>query len=184
MTGNRHPPLLRRGIAAAVLAIAGVGAGCTSDSDPAYLRVRGPAPAIRDAPPTRALLVTFWASWCEPCRFETPDLLDLAARPPEGMGIVTFSHDEGLAEVEEFLGGSPAPQLHLRLDSDRAAARAFGVDSLPTTFLLVDGQLAARFNGPRHWNSSEMRRLLGRLLGPTAAAGADDGIMEGNVNGD
>ena len=108
MNENRHRHLSRRGIGAAIVALVCVSGGCTSDPSPAYLRIHGPAPAVRDAPATRSLLVTFWASWCVPCRHEAPGLLELATRAPEGMGIVTYSHDQSLAEVEEFLGGTPA----------------------------------------------------------------------------
>ncbi|WP_083423157.1 redoxin family protein [Stigmatella aurantiaca] len=138
--------------------------GCQNESPPAYVRLGGQAPAIADAPPSRALLVVFWASWCPPCREETPSLVKLAEQPPEGLRAVVFSHDAHLQDVEAFLGGPPGAGLHLRLDEGRAAARAFGVEALPASILVVDGRLTARFSGVRDWNSRAMRRLLERLL--------------------
>ncbi|MFP2903682.1 TlpA family protein disulfide reductase [Pyxidicoccus sp. 3LFB2] len=137
--------------------------GCRTEPPPSYIRLEGTAPVLADAPVSRALLVVFWASWCPPCREETPQLLELATRPPEGLGVVVLSHDESLQAVEAFLGGPPAPSLHLRLDPGEATARAFGVDKLPTSILVVDGRLVARFPGPRDWSSRGMRRLLEKL---------------------
>ena len=138
--------------------------GCSSDSEPGYLRLSGPAPRLDSAPATAAHLVLFWATWCVPCREETPQLLALAGDLPETLGVVVFSHDESLEDVTEFFGGLPEPELHLRLDRDKAAAQAFGVETLPAAFLVVDGRLRARFDGPRRWDSPAMRRLLDRLL--------------------
>ncbi|WP_245767686.1 TlpA family protein disulfide reductase [Stigmatella erecta] len=147
--------------------------GCQSESLPAYVRLGGQAPALASAPPSRAWLVVFWASWCPPCREETPALVKLAEAPPEGLRVVVFSHDAHLQAVEAFLGGPPAAGLHLRLDEGHAVARAFGVDALPASILVVDGHLTARFSGARDWDSRAMRRLLERLLQerrPTGAA--------------
>ena len=66
--------------------------------------------------------------------------------------------------VESFFEGPPEAALHLRLDVGEAAARAFGVDKLPTSLLVVEGRLVARFQGPRDWNSRAMRRLLKKLI--------------------
>lgn len=137
---------------------------CREAPPPDYVRVRGAAPAVVPAFPTEATLVVFWASWCPPCREETPSLIALAREPVPGVTLAVFSSDTSLAAVESFFGGPPPPELHLRLDQEEAAARAFGVEGLPTTVLVVNGQLAARFVGPRDWSSRPMRRLLAKLV--------------------
>ncbi|WP_245814617.1 TlpA family protein disulfide reductase [Cystobacter ferrugineus] len=118
---------------------------------------------LEDPPDARAQLIVFWASWCPPCREETPELLALAKNPPEELQILVFSHDADMQGVETFLGGPPATALHLRLDVGKRAALSLGVDTLPTSILVVDGRLVARFQGPREWNSRAMRRLLEKL---------------------
>jgi len=141
-----------------------VGMGCREPTPPSYLRVEGSAPSLVSVPQSRAHLVVFWAAWCPPCREETPELRALAADPPEGLAVVVFSHDPNMAAVERFLGGEPEPELHLRLDGDEAVARSFGVDRLPTSLLVVEGRLVARFEGPREWDSRGMRALLQKLI--------------------
>ncbi|WP_426752106.1 TlpA family protein disulfide reductase [Myxococcus sp. Y35] len=137
---------------------------CKREPPPAYVRLQGPAPALDQAPSSRALLVVFWATWCPPCIQETPQLLALAKAPPEDLQVVVFSHDDSLHAVEGFFGGpAPAP-LHLRLDANKQTGSAFGVEQLPVSFLLVDGRQVARFTGARDWDSREMRRLLEKLI--------------------
>lgn len=148
-------------VAALILLV--VLSGCRTEPPPSYIRLDGAAPALTDAPTSHALLVVFWASWCPPCREETPGLLELAENPPEELRVIVFSHDEHMQAVKAFLRGLPSPGLHLRLDEDHAVARSFGVDTLPTSILVVDGRLIARFSGPRDWNSQAMRRLLEKL---------------------
>ncbi|WP_338863608.1 TlpA disulfide reductase family protein [Myxococcus stipitatus] len=151
------------GLSALVLLLGVILSGCRTESTPSYIRLDGAAPSLQGTPDSRAVLVTFWATWCPPCRTETPSLVKLAEAPPEGLSVVVFSHDSDMKAVERFLSGPPTPALHLRLDEGLAAARAFGVGTLPTAILVVDGQLVARFSGSKDWNSQAMRRLLEKL---------------------
>lgn len=136
------------------------------------MRLDGPAPAVPGAPASPSLLVAFWASWCPPCREETPELVALASDPPDGLQVVVVSEDETLAAVEAHFGGPPPPTLNLRLDTAEALKGAFGVSTLPTAVLVVRGQAVARFEGPGKWDSRPTRALLQRLLAERAAAPA------------
>ncbi|MGC4119281.1 MAG: TlpA disulfide reductase family protein [Myxococcales bacterium] len=138
--------------------------GCTREPPPAYVRLDGPAPLLAEAPVSRALLVVFWASWCPPCREEAPSLTRLAQAPPEGLKLVVLSQDASLAEANEFFEAGSDRALHLRLDPGARVFDSFGGGKLPTSVLVVDGRLVARFSGPQAWDSGAMRRLLDRLL--------------------
>ncbi|WP_342394462.1 TlpA disulfide reductase family protein [Myxococcus fulvus] len=156
-------PAFGAGVAALLLA-SPLTACRTEPPPPSYLRVEGAAPLLTDVPDSRALLVVFWATWCPPCRTETPRLVALAEAPPDALRVVVFSHDTEAKAVETFFEGPHPAALHLRLDEGHQVARAFGVDTLPQSFLVVDGRLVARFAGPREWDSRGMRRLLEKLI--------------------
>ncbi len=48
----------------------------------------------------KVVLVSFWATWCVPCRKELPELVKMAAKwEPKGLALVTVSGDE--PEMEE-----------------------------------------------------------------------------------
>ncbi len=78
--------------------------------------------------------------------------------------MVVYGHDQDVATVREFFAGEPPPALSFRMDGDQEVARAFGVDKLPASFLVVEGHGMARFAGPRDWSSPAMRRLLRKLI--------------------
>lgn len=94
------------------------------------------------------VLINYWASWCAPCRQETPGLIDLARDYRyKGLSIVGISMDEGgKPAVESFLREFhlPYPVLMPNLASPTAPA----IDALPTT-VLVDrnGRVAKSYVG-------------------------------------
>lgn len=153
---------MRRLLAAIALLALGV-TGCGEPATPTYLRLGGVAPSLPHDPGS-AVLVSFWATWCPPCREETQNLVALAAESPGGLAVMTVSQDSDMQTVERFLDGPPDPRLNLVIDADRAIAEAYGVRTLPASILVVDGRLVARFDGARKWNGRAMRRLLERLI--------------------
>lgn len=94
------------------------------------------------------VLVNFWASWCEPCRAETPGLIRVAhAYAPKGLAVAGITmDDEGVGPVRKFVHdfGVDYPILIPRSDFELAGR----IDTLPTT-LLIDrhGRVAKTYVG-------------------------------------
>jgi cytochrome c biogenesis protein CcmG, thiol:disulfide interchange protein DsbE len=96
------------------------------------------------------VLVTFWASWCEPCEHEAAAL----ERFSRGLGTratligVDWS-DPSLSAARAFVRryGWSFPNLR---DSRGSTGLAYGVTGLPTTFVLDSaGRVRATLRGPQ-----------------------------------
>ncbi len=95
----------------------------------------------------RILVVNFWASWCAPCRAETPGLVKMAADNPQ-VAFVGVNEKDTLSAAKAFIrdNGVIYPSIVDRIGT--LAARWPVPPGLPSTFVLDGkGQLAARFTG-------------------------------------
>ena len=94
----------------------------------------------------RVVYVTFWASWCVPCRQEMPYLAQLRERHGrEGFEVLAINVDDDIelanAFVEEY--NMPFPVLR---DEARIVSSKYKVPGFPTHFLLDRGG-SIRFSG-------------------------------------
>jgi len=112
---------------------------------------------------SRAVLVHYFATWCEPCRDELPALNRLAQRAGPSIKILAISVEEPDARVQRFLQSLPVT-FPVLLDRDRAAAKAWHVTTLPTTFIL-DGNLRPRLFAETDiaWDKIDPAALIGSI---------------------
>ncbi|MDQ3060257.1 MAG: TlpA family protein disulfide reductase [Pseudomonadota bacterium] len=115
----------------------------------------------------RAVLLNFWASWCEPCRAEMPTLQQVAdLYGPDKLLVLAINFKEPPARALQFARttGVTVPVL---LDTDGRAARQWGVKVFPTTLLLDHrGQPRQRVQGEVDWTSDAAEKLIAGLLAP------------------
>jgi thiol-disulfide isomerase/thioredoxin len=112
-----------------------------------------------------AVLLNFWATWCEPCRDEMPSLASLAAREQgSGLRVVAVDYREPEDAVRRFLEATPVA-TPVALDRDGAAAKAFGVHAFPSTVAIGrDGQVRFVVMGQCDWADARSRAWLDELL--------------------
>lgn len=115
----------------------------------------------------RPAVVHFWATWCPPCREELPALLRWAAT--SDAEVLVVSVDPGWGAVESFFGGAPPAGVVL---ADADAARRWGADALPATFLVNEaGRITHVAQGPLDWRGAGPLRAIGGRLIPGWAPG-------------
>ena len=81
------------------------------------------ATSIADSTQGKVVLLDFYATWCGPCRAQSPVINELQRTNPD-------------LEVKR-----------IDVDENGDIAQGYGVQSIPTLIFLVDGQPAARFTG-------------------------------------
>jgi len=97
----------------------------------------------------KTLVINAWATWCPPCREETPDLIAVA-KQLTGNGDVVFlgvDSTERAPIVRAFVAAKNVPYAQA-IDADLAFEKAFDIRAFPTTLVVgPDGVLRARYVG-------------------------------------
>ena len=96
----------------------------------------------------KVVLLDFWASWCEPCRVETPHLVELQQKYGDrGLQIIGVSMDDSPGPARQFY-----QQFHINYPVVMGTAKTGelygGVLGLPIAFLINrDGRIYAKHIG-------------------------------------
>lgn len=164
--------------ARAVAALAALAVSGTPAPEGPALRpwARGDTPALEGRDPAgrplglaalrgRAVLLAFWASWCEPCAEELPALARLRERlRGRRFELLTVNLGEAPARVEAF-ERDRGVALPVLLDHNGELARAWGVGGLPMAYLVdAGGRVRASLFGVADWSGGEPGRALEQLV--------------------
>jgi thiol-disulfide isomerase/thioredoxin len=127
----------------------------------------------RDPKDTRPLLVNFWATWCDQCREEFPDLVKIDADyRAKGLSFVAVSLDDIgdlKSKVEPFLKEMKArmPVVLLNVNDPEPAIHTVDPNwqgDMPATFLYdKDGKVVFKHFG--RINPDELRSAIDKLVG-------------------
>lgn len=124
--------------------------------------VQGGTVALADLRGT-VVVVNFWATWCEPCREEQPDLVQLSDdygdRGVEFLGVNERDDTaKARAWVEEF--GVPYPSI---VDESGAWADDFAFFGLPDTYV-IDRAGSIRWAVYGQTDAAQLRELIDEVL--------------------
>ena len=117
----------------------------------------------------KVVLVTYWATWCQPCVAEIPRIKKLHdSLHDRGFEVLAISVDKDRDVLERFLESEKLPWQVICAPAgqegklDHPLARRYGVESIPKTFLIDrQGNIAAIDS-----EASELAKLAEKLLGP------------------
>ncbi len=120
------------------------------------------------------VVVNFWATWCNPCLKEIPEL-DALDREREDVEVIGLAYEEiERAEMEAFLKQHPFSYPFAMVDV-YAGLPDFPIPrGLPMTYLIApDGKVAKQFVGPV--TMAELVALVGPPAKPAAKGQAASG---------
>jgi thiol-disulfide isomerase/thioredoxin len=140
-----------------------------------FARNPDPAPALTlkdldgkplslDSSRGKVTIITFWATWCPPCRAEIPDLIDLQKKYAGKLQILGLSvDDEAPANLKKFVQvmGINYP---VAVAPPEVGELYGGIPALPTTFVLdTQGRIVQKHVGLKDADlyELEIRSLLG-----------------------
>jgi peroxiredoxin len=113
----------------------------------------------------KVVLLNFWATWCEPCRVELPSFERLRAALAGKPFVILAVQMGGSARTAHDVAEKLGLRFPLLLDRDSTVTAAWGVNTLPTSFLIgPDGAVAFSHSGELDWSSTAARRKVEALL--------------------
>ena len=99
--------------------------------------LEGPTISFRDYR-GKTLVISFWASWCGPCRMELPLLVEFyrqTHKQESDFEIIAISIDTTRSDAERAAKSLKLP-FPVLLDADSRVAEAYLVNSIPTMFVI------------------------------------------------
>jgi peroxiredoxin len=118
------------------------------------------------------VVVTFWASWCGPCRMEMPALRSFYDEYHTGdakFEILAVSLDDDRAGPAKFAANEKIP-FPVLLDLTQQTADAYGADAIPTLYVIDEqGKVIFGRVGYDTTMPYQLARALGINITPASA---------------
>lgn len=122
----------------------------------------------------RPVLLNFWASWCGPCASEMPDIQSAWEEHGNDVEFVIVNMTDMNGETEQSAKAFLAENNYTfpcYFDANNSAATAFGVSSIPQTYLInAEGNIIGAYMGAM--DASVIAQGIDMLTGNTAAPAA------------
>gem|GEM_PF-2373462 len=102
------------------------------------------------------VILHFWATWCKSCEQELYSISKIEAKD---INFFCISIDEDSEAAADFIK-QRGLNLHLYFDRGGKVARLLGSFKFPETYILIDGKIVMKFEGPRNWEDSDLIEFI------------------------
>lgn len=94
----------------------------------------------------KPIIVNFFASWCAPCRAESPALIELAQS--EKIKLIGIAYRDDPPKTQEFLQSVGNPFAQIGIDRQGEVGTKFGLSGVPETYIInKDGIIIYKHKG-------------------------------------
>ena len=113
----------------------------------------------------KIVILEFWATWCGPCRMTMAAVHNVREKyQDKGVEVLSVDQGEDSAKVKNFVE-SKGLKLHVLLDTDVEVSRLYGVNGIPTLFVIDKlGVVRARVVGYRPDLEPALSQFLDQIL--------------------
>jgi thiol-disulfide isomerase/thioredoxin len=112
----------------------------------------------------KVALVTFWATWCEPCVTEMPSLQALRDRLAPRFEVLGVNYQEGPEKINAFIEAMDI-RFPIVRDTDGAVTKAWGTRIFPSSYVVDrDGHVKYTLVGGADWTSDKLVATISALL--------------------
>lgn len=113
---------------------------------------------------SKLLLIDFWAAWCNPCRQENPNVVKVYTEfHKKGFDILGVSLDQTKEDWVKAIADDKLTWTHVSdlQRGDNAAAKLYGVNSIPSNFLLDENGIIIA----RNLRENDLYNKVNEILG-------------------
>ena len=118
----------------------------------------------------KAVLLNFWATWCQPCKIEMPWFVDMQKQyGPQGLQVLGVAMDDASPDDISKFAKTMGVNYPVLIGKESVGDEYGGVQFLPATFYIArDGKVIDRVFGLK--GRSEIEDIIKRALaeGPVA----------------
>lgn len=117
---------------------------------------------------TKLLIVSFWATWCTPCKEELEFLRKYEKKyGDKGLKIVLISQDSTstIPDINPYMESNKY-NFPVILDPDKRLARMFGVDEIPHIFFVnAKSEIIDQHKGYKRGDHQSFLKVIAKELG-------------------
>lgn len=113
----------------------------------------------------KPIVLTFFATWCAPCKDEIPLLIDLQREYKNKVGILCIVTDAQNKDKAMSIAAGLSVPYPMLVDEGEKIMKLYEVDTLPTTLLIgSDGRIRSKYSSFRESELQSLKEQINRVL--------------------